>query len=87
LDFGTIRSVDDPVGGDTEFTDLRAAYEARARNREVGFALKNELHQVSLSGQVRFAPRRDSCAAANGVAIRSPANASDAPFDATFMQA
>jgi hypothetical protein len=57
LDFGTIRSVDDPVGGDTEFTDLRAAYEARARNREVGFALKNELHQVSLSGPVRAKKR------------------------------
>jgi hypothetical protein len=42
---------------DTEFTDLRAAYEARARNREVGFALKNELHQVSLSGPVRAKKR------------------------------
>jgi hypothetical protein len=52
LDFGTIRSVDDP-----EFTDLRAAYEAWARNREVGFALKNGLHQVSLSGPVRAKKR------------------------------
>jgi hypothetical protein len=29
---------------------------------------------------IRVGPRRDSCAAANGVAIRSPANAADASF-------
>jgi hypothetical protein len=38
-------------------------------------------------GLVWFVPTSDFCTPTTGVAIRLPANASDAPFDATFMKA